>query len=213
MKSKNFLLIATVVLISSPAYAESSLGAHLHGHVKLNVAADGKTLFVEVHSPSESFLGFEHRPETDQQKALWTSVKNQWEKKTHELIQIDPSLSCEVTQAHMEMHFEEEAGHSHDDHDHEEPGKHHGEDSHHESEHHNHEEAHGHGEEKPLMGVHSEIKAEAMFSCRKEIADSQLVVWLKKHFSNIEQIEAQVLPNAGVPYLKTLTQEKAVLDL
>ena len=213
MSSIKFFLIATVVFISPPAYAESSLGAHLHGHVEFNVAADGKKLFVEVHSPSESFLGFEHRPQTDQQKALWTSVKNQWEKKTHELIQIDPSLSCVVTQAHMDMHFEEDAEHPHDDHDHEGPGKDHGEDSQHESGYHGHEAAHDHGEGEPLMGGHSEVKAEAMFSCRKEIADSQLVILLKKHFPNIEQIEAQVLPNSNFPYSKTLTEERAVLDL
>ncbi len=207
MKRIFLLLIVAVVFFSPPAYSESSLGAHLHGHVKLNVAADGKTLFVEVHSPSESFLGFEHQPETDQQKNLWVSVKNRWEKKTHELIQVDPSLNCKVTQARMDMHFEEEEGHHHDDHHHEETGTAHGEDLHHESEH------HSHGEQEPLKGVHSEINAEVNFLCNHEIKDSQLVVRLKKYFPKIEEIEAQVLPNSGVPYSKTLTQDKAILDL
>ena len=184
-----FYLLTGVLLFSSPAFAENSLSSHLHGHVELNVAADGKTLFVEVHSPSESFLGFEHQPKTDRQKSLWASVKNQWENKTSELIQFDPSLKCKISQAHMDMHFEKGAKH------------------HHES------ERHDHGEHKPLMGTHSEIKAEATFSCREEIKDSQLVVLLKKYFQKIEEIEAQILPNSGVPYSKTLTEKKAILDL
>ena len=206
MKLQLYLLTA-IVLFPSPVFAESSLGAHLHGHVKLNVAADGKTLFVEVHSPSESFLGFEHRPKTDKQKSLWTSIKNQWNKKTSELIQVDPSLNCKVTQARMDMHFEEEEGRHHEEHHHDEASEAHHEESHHESEHHNH------GKEKPLKGVHSEINAEAKFLCGHEIKDSQLVVRLKEHFPKIEEIEAQVLPNSGVPYSKTLTQEKEVLNL
>ncbi|QPJ62521.1 MAG: DUF2796 domain-containing protein [Candidatus Nitronauta litoralis] len=214
MKQIILLLILAVVFFSPPVYAESSLAAHLHGHVQLNVAADGKTLFVEVHSPSESFLGFEHRPETDQQKSLWTSIKKQWENKTQELIQIDPSLSCEIKNAHMVMHFEGEGGHHHDDdHHHEETSKAHGEDLHHENEQHSHEEYPNHVEQKTLMGVHSEIQADAKFLCREEIKDSQLVVWLKKHFQNIEEIEVQVLPNSGTPYSKTLTRDKAILDL
>lgn len=193
MKEIISLLIVAVVFFSPPVNAESSLGAHLHGHAKLNVAADGETLLVEIHSPSESFLGFEHRPETDQQKSLWTSIKNQWENQTQELIQFDPSLSCEVTNAHMEMHFEEEGESHHDDH--------------------HHEEHSNHDDQETLMGVHSEIKADAIFLCREEIKDTQLVVWLKKYFHNIEQIEVQVLPNLGTPYSKILTQDKATLDL
>lgn len=197
-----FYLLTMVIFFSSPVFAKSSLNAHLHGHVKLNVVADGKALFIEVHSPSESFLGFEHRPKTDHQKSLWTSVKNQWEKKTSELIQIDPSLNCKVTQARMDMKFEEEEEHHHD-----EASKAHDEESHHESEH------HSHGKQEPLKGEHSEINAEANFLCHQEIKDSQLVVWLIKHFKKIEEIEAQVLPNSSAPYSKTLTKEKAILDL
>ena len=63
-----------VLFFASPVFAESSLKAHLHGHVELNVAADGKTLFLEVHSPSQSFLGFEQKPQTNQQNLL--AVRN-----------------------------------------------------------------------------------------------------------------------------------------
>ena len=197
-----FYFYVAIAFFASPVFAESSLSAHLHGHVKLNVAADRKTLFVEVHSPSQSFLGFEQRPQTDQQKNIWTSVKNQWEKKISELFQIDPSLECKVTKAHIGMHFDEEEDHHH----HDEANKTHKEESHDESEHHSHEK------NEPLKGEHSEIKAEAIFLCNKEIKNSQLVVRLKKYFPKIEKIEAQVLPNSGVPYSKTLKKDKAVLD-
>ena len=201
MKFQLYFYIA-VVFFASPVFAKGSLSAHLHGHVKLNVAADGKKLFLEVHTPSQSLLGFEQRPQTDQQKNIWTSVKNQWEKKISELFQIDPSLECKVTKAHIGMHFDEEEDHHH----HDEANKTHKEESHDESEHHSHEK------NEPLKGEHSEIKAEAIFLCNKEIKNSQLVVRLKKYFPKIEKIEAQLLPNSGVPYSKTLTKDKAVLD-
>ncbi len=201
MKFQFYFYIA-VLFFASPVFAKGSLSAHLHGHVKLNVAADGKKLFLEVHTPSQSLLGFEQRPQTDQQKNIWTSVKNQWEKKISELFQIDPSLECKVTKAHIGMHFDEEEHHHH----HDEANKAHKEKSHDESEHHSHEK------NEPLKGEHSEIKAEAIFLCNKEIKNSQLVVRLKKYFPKIEKIEAQVLPNSGVPYSKTLKKDKAVLD-
>lgn len=200
MKFK-FYFYLTVVFFASPVFAESSLSAHLHGHVKLNVAADGKTLFVEVHSPSQSFLGFEQKPQSNQQKSLWTSFTNQWEKKTLELFQIDPSLECIVTQAHMDMHFEEEEEHHHD-----EANKANEEESHDESEH------HSPGGHESLKGEHSEIKAEATFLCNKEIKDLQLVVRLKKYFPNIKEIEVQALPNSGAPYSKILRRDISILD-
>ena len=191
-----------VLFFASPVFAESSLSAHLHGHVNLNVAADVKTDFFEVHSPSQSFLGFEHRPKTDQQKNQWASVKNRWEKKTSELFQIEPSLACKVTQAHIEMHFEEEERHHHHD----------GENKKHEEELHNKTDHHSHRENELLKGKHSEIKGEAIFLCNREIKDLQLVVRLKKYFPKIEEIEAQVLPNSGAPYYKTLKKDKAILS-
>jgi hypothetical protein len=200
MKLQLYLFIVGV-FFSSPVFAENSLSAHLHGHVELNVAADGKTLFVEVYSPSQSFLGFEHRPETDQQKSLWSAVKNQWENKTSELFQIDPSLACKVTQAHMNMHFEEEEHHHHDD-----ANKEYEEKSNHETEH------HGHDKYEPLKGEHSEIKAEAIYMCKKEIKDSQLVVKLFKYFPEIEEVEVQALPNSGTPYSKMLRKNNAIMD-
>jgi len=200
MKFKFYFYLA-IVFFASPVFAESSLSAHLHGHVKLNMAADGKTLFVEVHSPSQSFLGFEQKPQTDQQKSIWNAVKNQWENKISELFQIDSSLECKVSKAHMEMHFEEKEEHHH----HDEANKIHKEEPYDEREHHSHQ-----GEE-PLTGEHSEIKAEAMFLCSKDIKDLQLIVRLKKHFPNIEEIEVQVLPNSGVPYSKTLKKDKTIL--
>ena len=191
-----------VLFFSSPVFAESSLSAHLHGHVNLNVAADVKTIFIEVHSPSQSFLGFEHRPKTNQQKNQRASVKNRWEKKISELFQIDPSLACKVTQAHIEMHFEEEERHHHHD----------DENKKHEEELHNKTDHHSDRENELLKGKHSEIKGEAIFLCNKEIKDLQLVVRLKKYYPKIEEIEAQVLPNSGVPYYKTLKKDKAILS-
>ena len=70
-----------LLFFASPVFAESSLSAHLHGHVNLNVAADIKTFFFEVHSPSQSFLGFEHRPKQINKKTNGLRLKTDGKRK------------------------------------------------------------------------------------------------------------------------------------
>ena len=53
------------------AHAEErrELGAHEHGHAKLNLAIDGSALSMEIEAPGMDVLGFEHPAESDQVKA------------------------------------------------------------------------------------------------------------------------------------------------
>jgi hypothetical protein len=43
--------------------------AHVHGLVGIDVAIDGKTLRIELESPLDNLLGFEHKPSTPAQRA------------------------------------------------------------------------------------------------------------------------------------------------
>ena len=42
--------------------------AHVHGEAELNIVIDGEQVLVEFISPLENLLGFEHEPETAEQK-------------------------------------------------------------------------------------------------------------------------------------------------
>lgn len=59
--------LALAAALSLPAAAHEP-GAHVHGVGKLDVAVDGNTLTLNLESPLDSLLGFEHQPRDEKQK-------------------------------------------------------------------------------------------------------------------------------------------------
>ena len=41
---------------------------HVHGKAEMNILIDEKTFIFELNSPTLNFLGFEHEPETNEEK-------------------------------------------------------------------------------------------------------------------------------------------------
>jgi Protein of unknown function (DUF2796) len=88
--------------------------AHLHGVAKLNITVEERTATVELESPAESIIGFEHKAKTaaDQQKQakaldlLRNNISN--------MLIFEPALGCRLSpinldvvqqgQAHSEVH-------------------------------------------------------------------------------------------------------------
>lgn len=54
-------------------------GAHVHGMATLDVVMDGQELMMHLKSPLMNFAGFEHQPETEQQKAIYQDMLQQFE--------------------------------------------------------------------------------------------------------------------------------------
>jgi hypothetical protein len=65
LRSSAWLLAAAASLFSPPASAHK---AHVHGQAQLDIAVDGPVLSVQLESPLDSVLGFEHRPRTAAQR-------------------------------------------------------------------------------------------------------------------------------------------------
>ena len=57
----------------SPAMAHEP-GPHVHGVASLQVAVDGNTLTLNLESPLDNVLGFEHAPRSEKQKAAVRSM-------------------------------------------------------------------------------------------------------------------------------------------
>lgn len=62
-------LVMTLTLAASPAMADDSHPhehrqheAHRHGIGQLNLALDGRTIYIELDSPASNIVGFEHAP-------------------------------------------------------------------------------------------------------------------------------------------------------
>jgi len=59
-------------MVGAPSLAQDvrQLGPHVHGDSDLNIAAEGKNLAMELHSPGMDIFGFEHPATTDADKGV-----------------------------------------------------------------------------------------------------------------------------------------------
>ncbi|MEJ2045458.1 MAG: DUF2796 domain-containing protein [Reinekea sp.] len=70
-------LAAAVLLCASNGWAETErqLHEHQHGHGELQLVLDKDQLFVQLHSPLDNLVGFEHAPANDTERQAVVSMK------------------------------------------------------------------------------------------------------------------------------------------
>ena len=111
------MLAAGLACAALPASAEEhrQLGAHVHGHGRLNIAVDGKKVLIGLEVPGADIVGFEHEPSTPEQKA---AIPNAKAKLANGLALFKPGAKahCELEQVKVSL----EAGHE-EEHGHEAP--------------------------------------------------------------------------------------------
>ncbi|MGD8847854.1 MAG: DUF2796 domain-containing protein, partial [Desulfobacteraceae bacterium] len=156
--------------------------AHVHGIAHMNVAIEGDTVHIEFSSPAANIVGFEHHPETaEQKKAIEASIEKL--KAGDKLFKLSPKAQGKLTKSVVDTdiinasHPESHAEHS-DEHDkHHKSDKKHGKEEHHTNEHES----------------HSDYKAEYRFVCKRPEKLAQIEVLLFDIFPGIEHIEVQIL--------------------
>ncbi len=62
------VLVTLLSMAAASVPAARAAGAHEHGVVKLDVAVEGSRILVEIDSPLDNLLGFEHAPRTDAER-------------------------------------------------------------------------------------------------------------------------------------------------
>lgn len=87
-------------------------GAHVHGMATLDLVMDGQELMMHLRSPLMNFLGFEHQPETEQQKAIYQDMLQQLERKDS-LLTVE-GTTCQAESIEIEDPFEnlDQEGHA-----------------------------------------------------------------------------------------------------
>ena len=65
----SLLSLLAAASLPSAAHAQLTHGAHEHGAAELTVALDGQALVIELISPLDNLVGFEHAPANDTQRA------------------------------------------------------------------------------------------------------------------------------------------------
>ena len=159
--------------------------AHVHGAASINVALEGKNLYIELISPAANIVGFEHHPRTQEQKS---AVKKAIEtlKAGEKLFALPPEAGGKLVKSMVQTDIEGDSGHkSEDEHLHKEVKN--GKEDH--GSKHRHQD-HREGDEHER---HSEFKAEYHFICSKPEKLAHIDIMLFRSFPGIEHIEVQLL--------------------
>ena len=78
------------------------LSAHVHGEVKLDISANKQDILIEMESPAESFLGFEHKPKTPKEKSMVAKVKEDWSARLPARFSLS---DCKILKSHWRQKF------------------------------------------------------------------------------------------------------------
>ncbi|BEU05239.1 hypothetical protein OAG1_40390 [Agarivorans sp. OAG1] len=122
--------------------AASAQSAHQHGVAELFFAASGEELEIEIHSPADNFLGFEHAPVNEQQHKILDDAKKQAAQGMSLFSFAGGECELEEVTQHWGSLDQADSEHKdHDDHDHAAHDEHKGHDDH---DHAAHDEHKGH---------------------------------------------------------------------
>ncbi|WP_052880343.1 zinc uptake protein ZrgA [Vibrio coralliirubri] len=192
--------------------------AHVHGQVEVNIAQDGQELLVEVTAPGADVVGFEHAPETAEQKKVFEQAIAQLNK-PEELFSFNnasctlkfKSVANTLEGDHDDHEGHDHAEHGHDDHEGHDHADHaeHGHDDHKDHDHaehdhddhkdhdhaeHDHDDHEGHDHSE---GGHGEFTVEYHYQC-SDVAklDTVSTQWFSK-FGNTEKMTVNLLTDTA----------------
>ncbi len=207
------LLASLLVPLSAVCFAsggdeQRQHGVHVHGIAQLNLATDGKNVFLELASPAMNIVGFEYMPSSEEERNIVHQAVEKLED-GGSLFEFSKAAGCTLATAEIESpllgheHHEEDGDKdSHGkEHDHGEgydkDGAHH--DAHgKEYDEHAHDEEHDHSAADEHGGAeHSEFEARYLFTCSSPKKLKTLTVNLFTVFPGFEKLETQVLTSSG----------------
>jgi hypothetical protein len=219
MKLYPYLAAATVSFsLTVSAQTERDLDSHEHGAATMNVALEGAAIFIELDTPWNNLVGFEHAPSTDEQRALVDAALAKLEQPT-ELFSFN-SADCTATEMAIDNSMSDDEHHD-DEHAHEEHDEHHDDEEHahkDDDEHHDEEHAHKDDDEQhdehhdDEEGSHSEVRASYSFTCEDVSKLSTIDVDLLTLWSNIEDLDVQMIGPGGQSSAE-LSPESISLDV
>ena len=223
------LVAAISACVSAPVLAqtERDLDSHEHGSALLNVAIDGNTLIIELESPWNNLIGFEHEPRTEEQHELVDNAMEQLNEA--ESLFAFNGTECAIADAMIEStlgeddHHDDEHGDEHhddehkDDHDDEHHDDEHGEDEKaghddddHDDEH--HDDEHSDADHDDEGETHSSVRASYSFDCSTIAELDAIDVKLLGVWSGFEELDVQMVGPSGQGGAE-LTPNAAIIDV
>lgn len=95
-------LFITGLALLAVAGGVSAAGAHQHGVARLTVAAEGNRLELELSSPLESLVGFEHEPRNDKERKAVQAMKDSF-RKPETLFAPSAAAQCNAAPTEVEL--------------------------------------------------------------------------------------------------------------
>ena len=86
--------------------------AHEHGGAKLNIAIDGKDATIELETPADGIVGFEHTAVSDADKKQESTALNTLKNRIAEMVVFDRSAACVFTARKVAVEKDPKEGHS-----------------------------------------------------------------------------------------------------
>ncbi|MGB1237069.1 MAG: ZrgA family zinc uptake protein [Pseudomonadales bacterium] len=205
-KHKSTLSASALAVIlaagSSSAAAQERIefDGHQHGSALVQIALEHNQISATLRSPSANFLGFEHAPESAEEKAAMAALETSFSQ-DFGLLSFNSEAQCSVQQISLaqaletaDEHDDHDEAHGHDDHDeehgHDDHDEEHGRDDHDkEHGHDDHDKEHDHKEGE----VHSEIVVHWRFNCSEPNALSTIKTTVFNKYQGLEQLEVQFI--------------------
>lgn len=160
-----------------------TLGAHQHGVASLNlVVADGHVA-IELHSPADNLLGFEHLPGNAEELASVRQLKTQLQNVAN-VIQLPAAAGCNLVDSELSSPLfaalEQADSHAQHKHDHD----------------HDHDHKHDH-QAADSAAAHNDIELHYHFDCANAGSLDQLRVTLFEQFPRTERLLLQAVTPKG----------------
>ncbi|MEM7562394.1 MAG: DUF2796 domain-containing protein [Pseudomonadota bacterium] len=162
MKFSPKSLLIPLIALSANLHAQDD--SHVHGIAVLNLVIDQNKLLIEFESPADNIVGFEHKAESDREKAKIKAALKTLEM-PKSLIALPASAGCLLDESEVELHAENN--------DHGEHGEHDDHDNHdRHDDHGDHDDHAGHDNHEEHESSHSEFHARYHITSGKEVSAS-----------------------------------------
>lgn len=124
----SLLLAVSMAGVSGVANAqtERELDSHAHGLATMNIAIADSNVFLELETPWDNLVGFEHKPSTEEQHAMVDSALESLRQASS--VVVLNGGSCELHEVHIENSMGSDEHEEHEEHD--DHADHEGEDTH-----------------------------------------------------------------------------------
>ena len=161
------------LMVSAPLAVDGAekrhADAHVHGIAEVNIVVEGKKIVIELRTPTEGLMGFEHEARTDAEKKKRDAALRTLESRFEDLVIVDKKLGCKSQPGIVRI---VQSG-NRDEKD----------------------KKHGHDGDKK-SGEHREARAAFEYECQQNPAGSSVQFGVTKLFPEIYELRVQVLSDA-----------------